>query len=490
MSFFRGISRRKVIRGSVVGTFGVMGAAAIAGCGETQTVEVEKIKEVPVDRIVTVEKEVPVEVEVVKIVEAAPVPKGPRQEVELWSGFDPATHGQVGLVYDAIIEIFNAGNPDFKVKHVVQPWGQIIPKVLTSVAAGNPPDVFRNWYATLGVTAAAGVVQTVEPFIKRDTAWDDGDFLEGPMSQTYFKGQRMAVPLSGIVTLMYVNKDMAGEMGVSIPDDLPQNLEAMEEIGSEMYDIADDGTINKIGFAPSMFTSGMTWAAVWGNEGVYDEATDTFNANTAEMKQLLEWHSGYGDRYGAEELIAWKGTYGSGGFGRFTSDGPLYTNMVGMAGLSSWWFSDIDKQAPDQNYVFDKVVAPSAGSGYRTSDLNTNIYSIPTGANSAEGGWAWASFLTSPEQMRRKTIADAVPAIRKSLDTPSYHEASPVNGACMSKVFPNTWRLPSFGSYNTFRTNLTTLTESVMLGQKTIDEALIEMTDAVQHDIDAKSESG
>ena len=231
----------------------------------------------------------------------------------------------------------------------------------------------------------------------------------------------------------------------------------------------------------------MTWAAVWGNEGVYDEATNTFNANTAGMKQLLEWHHGYGERYGAEELIAWKGTYGSGGFGRFTSDGPLYTNLVGMAGLSSWWFSDIGKQAPDQNYVFDKVAAPSAGSGYRTSDLNTNIYSIPTGANSAEGGWAWASFLTSPEQMRRKTIADAVPAIRKSLDTPDYHEASPVNAACMSKVFPNTWHLPSFGSYGTFRSNLTTLTESVMLGQKTIDEALAEMTDAVQDDIEAKN---
>ena len=80
-----------------------------------------------------------------------------------------------------------------------------------------------------------------------------------------------------------------------------------------------------------------------------------------------------------------------------------------------------------------------------------------------------------------------MPAIRKSLDTPDYHEASPVNAACMSKVFPNTWHLPSFGSYGTFRSNLTTLTESVMLGQKTIDEALAEMTDAVQDDIEAKN---
>ena len=205
------------------------------------------------------------------------------------------------------------------------------------------------------------------------------------------------------------------------------------------------------------------------------------------MKQLLEWHKSYGDKYGGEEIVAWKGTYGVGNYGRFTSDGPLYTNQVGMAGLSSLWFSDSGKQAPDQNYAFDKVQAPSAGDNYRSSDLNTNIYSIPTGAKNAEGGWQWGAFLTGPEQMRRKTIADAVPAIRKSLDTPSYHVASPINGACMSKVFPNTWRLPSFGSYGVFRKNLGTLTESVLLEQKSVDEAITELTDAVNADIEAKS---
>lgn len=481
------LSRRKIVKGGVLGSFGVVGAAAMAGCGETITVTKEVIKEVPVEKVITVKEEVPVEVEVIKIVEAAPAPKGPRQTVELWSGFDPKTHGQVGLVYDAIIDIFNAGNPDHVVDHVVQPWGQIIPKVLTSVAAGNPPDVFRNWFTTLGVTASANVIQTVEPYIKRDTAWDADDFLEGPMSQTYFKGQRMAVPLSGIVALMYVNKDMAGEMGVTIPAELPQSLDAMEEIGAELYDVSDDGTINKVGFAPTLFSSPMLWAAVWGNDNAYDEASNTFDGNTTEMKQLLEWHKSYGDTYGGEEIVAWKGTYGVGNYGRFTSDGPLYTNQVGMAGLSSWWFSDIGKQAPDQNYAFDKVQAPAAGNNYRSSDLNTNIYSIPTGAKNPDGGWAWGAFLTGPEQMRRKTIADAVPAIRKSLDTPSYHQASAINGACMSKVFPNTWKLPSFGSYGEFRKNLGTLTESVLLGQKSIDEAITEMTDAVNADIEAKS---
>ena len=130
---------------------------------------------------------------------------------------------------------------------------------------------------------------------------------------------------------------------------------------------------------------------------------------------------------------------------RFTSDGPLYTNLVGMAGLSSWWFSDIDKQAPKQNKQWQAI--PTSGSKkYRTSDLNPNVYIIPTGAKNAEGGWAWSSFLTSPKQMERKTVADSVPAIRKSLDTPFYHKASPYNGVALTDIFPNTWKLHKFGS--------------------------------------------
>ena len=55
------MTRRQVLRASGGAVLGVTGAIALAACGETQVVTVEKIveKEVPVETIVT--KEVPVE---------------------------------------------------------------------------------------------------------------------------------------------------------------------------------------------------------------------------------------------------------------------------------------------------------------------------------------------------------------------------------------------------------------------------------------------
>ena len=62
------VSRRRMLRSAVMGVTGAAGIAALAACGETQVVTVEKVveKEVPVERIV--EKEVPVERVVEKIV--------------------------------------------------------------------------------------------------------------------------------------------------------------------------------------------------------------------------------------------------------------------------------------------------------------------------------------------------------------------------------------------------------------------------------------
>ena len=62
--FMDTLIRRKVLRGGLFAG----GAAVLAACGETTVVEKTGIKDVPVERIVTIREEVPVEVE--KIVEA------------------------------------------------------------------------------------------------------------------------------------------------------------------------------------------------------------------------------------------------------------------------------------------------------------------------------------------------------------------------------------------------------------------------------------
>ena len=129
------ISRRHMLRGAAVGASGVAGLAALAACGETQVVTVEKIveREVPVERVV--EKEVPVERVVERVVQKeVPVDRIVEKVVtrEVMVEAMPAartvkvehatdhTSGPRGAAMSWAIERFALQRPDIKVKFIPQ----------------------------------------------------------------------------------------------------------------------------------------------------------------------------------------------------------------------------------------------------------------------------------------------------------------------------------------------------------------------------------
>ncbi len=115
------MTRRTMIRAMGVGSLGVS-ALALAACGESQVVTVEKIverevpservvvKEVPVDRVVekVVEKEVPVQVEVVREVAPQKAPAPPIRFMNYWSRGNRWETMQRGL------EIFDKKHPEIQ----------------------------------------------------------------------------------------------------------------------------------------------------------------------------------------------------------------------------------------------------------------------------------------------------------------------------------------------------------------------------------------
>ena len=150
-----GFSRRRVLRGAVVGVTGSAGLAVLAACGETQVVtkevpvETTVIKEVPVEKIVreTEVREVPVEkivtqqvdrivtqtVEVEKVVtETVEVEKVVEKVVEVMVERPPETRtvkiehatdhtsGPRGAAMQWAIERFAVERPDIKVKFIPQ----------------------------------------------------------------------------------------------------------------------------------------------------------------------------------------------------------------------------------------------------------------------------------------------------------------------------------------------------------------------------------
>ena len=111
------MTRRQVLRASGGAALGLAGTLALAACGETQVVTVEKVveKEVPVERIVT--KEVPVEKvvtrEVVKEVTAQ------RGAVKIELHHDHSS-GPRGAAMSWALDRFQQTNPNILIRFVPQ----------------------------------------------------------------------------------------------------------------------------------------------------------------------------------------------------------------------------------------------------------------------------------------------------------------------------------------------------------------------------------
>lgn len=115
--------------------------------------------------------------------------------------------------FNKLADDYNATNPQYKVSFEVQDWGQIYSKIASAVQAKSTPDVlfatadFTTYVRNLGVgEPVTGIVDDLgkqHPFIDAATApYTDG-------------GQTYAIPLYGMVQVLWYRKDKFQAAGIT-----------------------------------------------------------------------------------------------------------------------------------------------------------------------------------------------------------------------------------------------------------------------------------
>ena len=199
MSKFASLSRRKFIRAGIVASGGVIGAAALAGCGETQIVEV--IKEVPVDRVVTqiVEKVVVQEKIVERVVTAEAMgPKEVTGTIEYWDWWNPTSGIETKNWFEWLKADFEAQNPAAKIEFQFVPFGnEYVQKFQAAAAAGNPPDIMHSSIVWGRDFFDLGTLDTFNDFIKTDPEMAMNKFLDGALFYNQKEGKIYGIPMEG-----------------------------------------------------------------------------------------------------------------------------------------------------------------------------------------------------------------------------------------------------------------------------------------------------
>ncbi|MCY4109207.1 MAG: extracellular solute-binding protein, partial [Chloroflexi bacterium] len=194
------MSRRRLLKAGVYTGIGAAGITALAGCGETQVVEV--VKEVPVETIKEVEVEKVVErVKVETVIVEKPAP----QKVTILDWVHPLSAEDM-KVFQPLIDRFNRDfNPNIEIRIDIVPWSNRIQKTMGAVAAGAPPDTAYVNVDEFTTYVVQDVLEPLDEFVKKDNV-DLDDWLPGPRAGMDWEGKLYELPHLYAFRVAYFNK--------------------------------------------------------------------------------------------------------------------------------------------------------------------------------------------------------------------------------------------------------------------------------------------
>jgi len=193
---------------------------------------------------------------------------------------------------ESIIKMFEGANPDVKVKLVPTGWEEVYPKFLSSIAAGNPPDIEWSVPALTMAAYNAGGLVPVDDIVKKLDK--EHKFIESFKTMNFWDDHYWGVPIFSIIQVLNGRRDVWERVGFpegpKTWDDFLNGAEEIKKIkddpmtGGKVYG-AFVATVKAIFSTENLYTVGInSGARLIGEDGV----TPTFN--TAEWIKALDFY--------------------------------------------------------------------------------------------------------------------------------------------------------------------------------------------------------
>ena len=152
-----------------------------------------------------------------------------KQTVTLWTPF-------AGKNYEILTQFaaeFNRANPDVEVKTTSYGAAEILPKFLTAVAGGAPPDIFNSPSYVPPDLAYDKVVAPLDDLVKLDpTTYKNFDPI------TIYGGRRYGVPVNAGLGVMCYNLELFEKGGLD-PAKLPETWDDLIAVAKKMTNPAE-----------------------------------------------------------------------------------------------------------------------------------------------------------------------------------------------------------------------------------------------------------
>ena len=375
----RKFSRRTALRAAATGAAGLATTAALAGCGETEVVEVEKVVTVEVaGETQIVEVEIPGETTVtervvtIEVPVAAPAPV--TQVTNIW--FNQAT--QQENFEKNVVGHYHRQQDAYKLDPILVPNNELNVKLTAAIASGTPPDVVRvggsilvnNFYRR-------GVMHDMDQF---DPEIQSKDFVPSITQSLVWRGKMWAMPVNSGTMSLYYNADLYRAAGLD-PDVPPDTTEELIENAARVDSVGDDITGMSFPTLPQTGTANTSSGFFFrfGAQGVSNDGLTTL-LDSAEYGNYFNWIKRFVDdgitNQKAQNETSQTNDYGTGLIGHYAAYPSRLQNSVQNLGVE-----------------VGRVALLPRGPQSNLNPIGYGALQMPAGAKSPEGGWHFTNFI-------------------------------------------------------------------------------------------------
>lgn len=322
-----------------------------------------------------------------------------------------------GATWQMLAEQFQALYPNITIEFQDVPFEEIRTRLLTQVAANNPPDVGFLDAVTVSEFASRGALVNLDPYIAESLAVEIDDYVPAFLTAATFEGSIYGLPIDAETTGLFYRTDLFEAAGLD-PNDPPDTWEEFRA-AAEALTNPDERQYGFIMFAPEAAYYWYPWLWQAGGDTLAPDGLD------------ILWDSEAGQR--AAEFYVGLTQFTPPDFWNSNSwDGRVAfaEGSVAMYVAGAWFAGVLQNEFPDIEGMW--AMAPLPADQQCATTIAGDALVMFEGGDNHDAAWKWMEFVSAPENMRLLNLgtpdapATLLPPRRSLLEDPATFENNPV----------------------------------------------------------------
>jgi multiple sugar transport system substrate-binding protein len=133
--------------------------------------------------------------------------------------------------FQTVIDAFNKSQDNFQVTQQVQNYEDVYQKITSAIQAGEPPDIHFSIPDLTVAIKETGAVQPVEDIVEEIDS--SHPFLQAAVQPYESEGHTWAVPVFGMIQMLWYRKDMFEAAGLD-PESPPRNWDELRQYSEQL----------------------------------------------------------------------------------------------------------------------------------------------------------------------------------------------------------------------------------------------------------------